>query len=93
MGSCQTATNITADVRDPQGVVRVRCSTGGRPTAGTSRSRWTNDRAGWFANLDTLGDKITIPNPPTGTLRWYIRAIDEEGAATRSTRDGHDPAL
>ena len=46
----------------------------------------------WYANLDTLGDKITITDPPTDTLRWYIRAVDDKGKASQiATRDHHDP--
>jgi hypothetical protein len=46
----------------------------------------TTVKGRWYANLDTLGDKITIPNPPTGSLRWYIRAADSKGAASQTSQ-------
>ena len=39
----------------------------------------------WYANLDTLGDKITIADPPTDTLRWYIKAVDDKGKASQTS--------
>ena len=91
---CQTATNITAPVRDPQGVDSVRLFYR-RPADGGFQSKaMTLQNGRWFANLDTLGDKITINDPPTGTLRWYIQATDDEGETSRiDTAPGDDPPL
>jgi hypothetical protein len=81
--NCQTATNITAQVRDPQGVDSVRLFFR-RPTDGGFGSKPMTLTGGrWFANLDTLGDKIFLRNPPSGTLRWYIQATDDEGKSSR----------
>jgi hypothetical protein len=80
---CQTATNITASVKDPQGVDSVRLYYR-RPTDdGFLNKPMTLRNGRWFANLDTLGDKITIANPPTGLLRWYIQATDDEGETSK----------
>ena len=80
---CQTATNITATVRDPQGVDSVRLFYRRPADSGYQSKAMDLRRGSWFANLDTLGDKISINDPPTGTLRWYIQATDDEGEATR----------
>lgn len=88
-GNCQTATNITASVKDVDGIRSV--SLFYRRPGASWQSKPMNDQtiAGkWYANLDTLGDKITIVDPPTDTLRWYIKAIDDKGKASQtSTRD------
>ena len=86
-GNCQTATNLTAAVKDPDGVKSVTLFYR-RPGSSNWSSKPMNDKtvAGkWYANLDTLGDKITIPNPPTGSLKWYIKAVDDKGKASQTS--------
>ncbi len=86
VASCQTATNITAAVSDVDGVKAVTLFFR-RP----GDSAWASkpmDNATvpgkWYANLDTLGDKITIPTPPTGSLAWYIKAVDSKNVASQT---------
>ncbi len=86
-GNCQTATNLTAAAKDPDGVKSVTLFYR-RPGDSNWQSKPMNDQtvAGkWYANLDTLGDKITIPNPPTGSLKWYIKAVDGKGKASQTS--------
>jgi hypothetical protein len=80
---CRTATNITATVRDPQGVDSVRLFYRRPADSGYQSKPMDLRRGSWFANLDTLGDRISINDPPTGTLRWYIQATDDEGESSR----------
>jgi hypothetical protein len=85
-GNCQTASNITAVIKDTDGVASATLFYR-RPGDGSFQSKPmdnTTIKGKWFANLDTLGDKITIPNPPTGTLRWYIKSADTKGASSQS---------
>jgi len=85
-GSCQTATDITAVVKDPDGVKSVTLFYR-RPGSSTWQSKPMNNTTipgRWYANLDTLGDTISIPTPPTGTLRWYIKAVDGKNAARQT---------
>lgn len=85
VGTCQTASNITASVRDTDGVASVTLLYQ-RPgdTAWSSKAMSQTGAGAWLANLDTLGDRITIPKPPTGTLRWYVRAKDAKGASSQT---------
>ena len=86
VGRCQTATDITATVKDPDGVKSVTLFY--RRPGGSWDSKPMNNttlRGKWYANLDTLGDKITIPDPPTGTLRWYIKAVDAKGKTSQTS--------
>jgi hypothetical protein len=86
VGNCQTASNITAIIKDVDGVASAALFYR-RPGDGSFQSKPMNNttiKGRWYANLDTLGDKITIPNPPTGTLRWYIKTADKKGAPTQS---------
>jgi hypothetical protein len=86
VGSCQTATNITAAVKDVDGVDSVRLFYR-RPGSDSWSSKPMDNTtiAGkWYANLDTLGDKITITDPPTDGLRWYIKAVDDTGLSRQS---------
>ena len=81
--ACQTATNITATVSDPDGVKSVTLFYR-RPGSSTWSSKPMNNTTipgKWYANLDTLGDKISIPTPPTGALSWYIKAVDGKNLA------------
>jgi hypothetical protein len=87
VGRCQTATNITATVKDVDGVKSVTLFY--RPPGSSS---WlskpmnnTTIKGKWFANLDTLGDKISIVDPPTDNLRWYIKAVDDKGKSSQSS--------
>jgi hypothetical protein len=89
-GRCQTATNLTAAVKDPQGVKSVTLFYR-RPGAASWSSKSMNNQTipgRWYANLDTLGDRIAITSPPTDTLRWYVRAVDTKNAASQSKTFG-----
>jgi hypothetical protein len=86
VGTCQTATNLTAAVKDVDGVKSVTLFFK-RPGSSSWSSKPMDIRTvkgRWYANLDTLGDKISIPNPPTGTLRWYIKAVDDTGKSSQT---------
>ncbi len=86
VATCQTATNITAAVADVDGVKSVTLYYR-RPGASAWSSKSMNNQtiAGkWYANLDSLGDKISIPKPPTGALSWYIKAADGKNATSQS---------
>ena len=88
VGSCQTATNITATIKDGDGVKSATLFFK-RPGSSSWSSKAMNSttKGKWSANLDTLGDKIYIPSPPTDPLRWYIKAVDDTGLSSRiSTR-------
>ncbi len=79
--NCQTATDITATIKDSDGVKSATLFFK-RPGSSSWSSKAMDSRTikgKWYANLDTLGDKISIPNPPTGSLRWYIKAVDGAG--------------
>ncbi len=87
VGTCRTTTNLTATIKDDDGV-RSATLFFKRPGSSTWSSKPMDPntiRGKWYANLDTLGDKITIPNPPTGTLRWYIKAVDGAGIASQTS--------
>lgn len=86
VGSCQTATNITAAVSDIDTVASVTLFFQRPGSSSWSSKPMDNQTVApkWYANLDTLGDKITIPNPPTGTLNWYIKAVDGKNKASQS---------
>ncbi|HYO43972.1 MAG TPA: hypothetical protein VES19_12305 [Candidatus Limnocylindrales bacterium] len=84
-GGCQTALNITATVKDADGVKSATLFYR-KPGSATWLSKPMDNQtiAGkWYANLDTLGDKITITDPPTDNLRWYIKAVDDKGKASQ----------
>ena len=84
-GGCQTARNITATVKDGDGVKSVTLFYR-KPGSSTWLSKPMDNQTipgKWFANLDTLGDKISITDPPTDNLRWYIRAVDSTGKASQ----------
>lgn len=87
VAKCQTATNITAVVKDPEGVKSVTLFYR-RPGSSTWSSKAMDNHTipgKWYANLDTLGDKITIPKPPTGTLSWYVKAVDGKNVASKTS--------
>ena len=87
VGRCQTASNITAAVKDVDGVKSVTLFYRRPGSAGYS-SKPMNNRtiAGkWYANLDTLGDKISIRTPPTDPLSWYVKAVDKKNVASQSS--------
>jgi hypothetical protein len=44
----------------------------------------TTVKGKWYANLDTLGDQISIVSPPTDALSWYIKAVDTKGKASQT---------
>ena len=86
VGSCQTATNITTAVKDIDGLKSVTLFFR-RPGSSTWSSKAMDNQTvpgKWYANLDTLGDKISIPSPPTGTLSWYIKATDNKNLASQT---------
>jgi hypothetical protein len=86
VGNCQTASNITAAIKDVDGIQSATLFFR-RPGSASFASKpmvFTANLGKYFANLDTLGDDIGIPNPPTGTLRWYIRAVDKKGKAAQT---------
>ncbi len=87
VGRCQTATNITATVKDVDGVKSVTLFYRKPGSSAWSSKPMDNTtvKGKWFANLDTLGDKISITDPPTDTLRWYIKAVDDKGKSAQST--------
>jgi hypothetical protein len=81
---CQTATNIVASIQDTDGVASATLFYR-RPGDASYRSKPmdnTTIKGKWYANLDTLGDKIFIQSPRTDPLRWYIRATDKKGKVT-----------
>ena len=85
--ACQTSANITAAVKDPDGVKSVTLFYR-RPGSSTWQSKPMNNNTipgKWYANLDTLGDQITIPKPPSGTLSWYIKATDGKGKTSQTS--------
>lgn len=86
VGTCQTATDITATVSDPDGVKSVTLFYSRPGSAAWSSKPMDNQTVAgkWYANLDTLGDKISIPAPPAGTLSWYIKAIDGKNVASQA---------
>ena len=86
VGTCQTATDITAAVADPDGVKSVTLYFR-RPGSSTWSSKPMDSQTiagSWYANLDTLGDQIPIASPPSGALAWYIKAVDGKGAASQT---------
>ena len=81
LGCTPTTTNITAAVNDPDGVKSVTLFFR-RPGSSTWSSKLMDNTIvppRWYANLDTLGDKI-----PVGTLSWYIKAVDGKNVASQS---------
>jgi hypothetical protein len=86
VGTCQTATDITAAVADVDGVKSVTLYFR-RPGSATWSSKPMDSQtvAGkWYANLDTLGDEIPIATPPNGTLSWYLKAVDGKNASSQT---------
>jgi hypothetical protein len=84
-GNCQTARDITATVKDSDGIESVTLFYR-RPGAASYSSKpmdSTTLPGKWYANLDSLGDEISIASPPTDALRWYIKAVDKAGKATQ----------
>jgi hypothetical protein len=87
VGNCQTATNLTAVVKDSDGVKSVTLFYR-KHGAGSWSSKPMNNKTipgRWYANLDTLGDKLPITGPPTDGLDWYVRAVDDLGKASQSS--------
>lgn len=85
--NCQTATNIIATIKDVDGIKSAILFY--RPPGSSSYRSETMDNTTvpgkWYANIDTLGDKIFLPAPPpprTGSLRWFVRATDKTGLVT-----------
>jgi hypothetical protein len=82
--NCRSTTTISATVTDVDGVDTVTLFFR-PPGEATYRSRPMSLANGkWSAPIDTTADKITIPNPPTGNLRWYIKAVDKTGLASQT---------
>jgi len=81
-----TATNITAAVKDVDGVKSVTLFYKRPGDASYQKKPMDNTtvKGKWYANLDTLGDNITITDPPTDNLRWYIKSVDDKGKASQS---------
>jgi hypothetical protein len=84
VGGCRTRTTISATVSDVDGVKSVTLYY--RPPGSGSWSTKPMQKASgkWSATLDSAKDGITIPSPPTGTLRWYIKAVDGKDAVSQS---------
>jgi hypothetical protein len=87
VGTCQTATNITAAVKDSDGVKSVTLFYRKHGAGSWASKRMNNQTVPgkWYANLDTLGDKLPITGPPTDGLDWYIRAVDDLDKASQSS--------
>ena len=84
VGSCAISTSITAKVDDIDGVKSVTLFYL-RPGDSTWSSKSMTGRSGtWAAALNTATDKITIPTPPTGSLKWYIKAVDGKNVASQT---------
>ena len=82
--SCAISTSITANVDDIDGVKSVTLFYL-RPGDASWSSRSMTGRSGtWAASLNTANDKITIPTPPTGSLKWYIKAVDGKNVASQT---------
>jgi hypothetical protein len=84
---CQpSTTNITAVVKDPDGVASVTLFYRRPGSVGWSSKPMDNQTipGKWYANLDTLGDKITIPKS-LGTLSWYVKATDGKGKSSQTS--------
>ena len=82
--NCRSTTTISATVTDVDGVDTVTLFFR-PPGEATYRSRAMSLANGkWSAAIDTTSDKITIPNPPTGSLRWYIKAVDDTGLSSQT---------
>jgi len=81
-GCSPTTTNITAAVKDGDGVKSVTLFYR-RPGSSTYSSKAMDNQTvppKWYANLDTLGDKVA----QTGTLSWYIKAVDDKNVASQT---------
>ena len=90
-GNCQTATNITATIKDPDG---VGSATPVLPPAGRRelpvQADEQHDRQGQVVREPRHAgrqDHRSSRRPPT-TLRWYIRATDSKGKATNQDPTG-----
>jgi len=81
-GCSPTTTNITAAVNDGDGVKSVTLFYR-RPGSSTYSSKAMDNQTvppKWYANLDTRGDKVA----QTGTLSWYIKAVDGKNVASQT---------
>lgn len=84
VGNCRTSTNITATVKDADGVQSVTLFY--RPPGSTTWSAkpMTLRSGKWSATIATSPQETWIPDPPTGTLSWYIKAVDGAGLASQT---------
>lgn len=88
VSKCTTATNITATLTDTDGVTSALLFYK-RPGDTTYASKAMNNRVvkgKWWANLDTLGDQISIVSAPNDVLSWYIKATDGKGVTSTSAK-------
>ena len=93
---CQTATNITAAVKDIDGVKSVTLFYRRPGSSGYSSKAMDNGTVPgkWYANLDTLGDKISITSPADGHAELVHQGgRQEERREPDASQGHHDPPL
>jgi hypothetical protein len=77
-----TASNVTAAVKDVDGLKSVRMYF--RFNGGVWQSKAMDSKVlpgKWYANLDTVGDKFPRPS---GSIDYYVRAVDKTDLASKS---------
>ena len=79
VGKCKTATSISAAVSDVDGLASVTLFFRRPGDAAWSSKPMTLRSGKWSATLATSPKENWIPDPPTGNLRWYIKAVDKTG--------------
>ncbi len=86
VGTCQTATNILAVIKDPDGVASATLfyKVPGSKSFAQKGMDGQQIKGKWYANLDTLGDQISILSPPSDPLQWYVKAFDKKGVAAQT---------
>lgn len=82
--ACPTATSITANVSDIDGVKSVTLFYRKPGSSSYASKAMTANGQTYSAGLDTGADGITIPTPPTGSLAWYIKAVDNKNVAAQT---------
>ena len=83
-GNCPAATNIIAAVKDPDGVKSVTLFFR-RPGSNAWSSKTMDNQTvpgKWYSYIDTSAGSDSIST--TGTLSWYIKAVDGKNGATQS---------
>ncbi len=84
VGGCHTTTSISAQITDVDGVKSATLFYRLPGSASWSSKPMTAASGKWSAGLDTTKDKITIPSPPTDSLRWYIKAVDGKSVSSKT---------